>query len=344
MENNFKNIVFEGGGVKGIAYVGALQALEEYDVLFNIKRVGGASAGAINALLLALDYTLTEIKDTMWSLDFNNFMDDEWGIIRDTNRLVNQFGWYKGEFFLDWIGDIIEKKTGKRFITFKDFSQWGTKDLYIVGTNLSKNCSEIFSSENTPDMSIMEAIRISMSIPLFFSAVRRETNGDVYVDGGIFNNYPVKMFDKKKYLLGENHFYQMSPYMRNGEESIINKETIGFRLDSKQEIKTFLEKDKLKYTKIDDFFDYIKALLKAIMSVQDNQHLNSNEWLRTVYINTIGVNTVDFDIDDITKKALIDEGYKGTINFLERTKFEDELVELEDIEYNTDATDPDFNG
>ena len=51
----FRNLIFEGGGVKGIAYSGALAVLEQRGILRRIKRVGGASAGAINASLLALD-------------------------------------------------------------------------------------------------------------------------------------------------------------------------------------------------------------------------------------------------------------------------------------------------
>ena len=46
----FKNLVFEGGGAKGIAYLGAMEVLEKKDILKNIERIGGASAGAINAL------------------------------------------------------------------------------------------------------------------------------------------------------------------------------------------------------------------------------------------------------------------------------------------------------
>lgn len=57
MAYHFRNLVFEGGGVKGIAYVGAMEVLEEKGILKNITRVGGTSAGAINALLAGLNYT-----------------------------------------------------------------------------------------------------------------------------------------------------------------------------------------------------------------------------------------------------------------------------------------------
>ncbi len=56
----FTNLIFEGGGVKGIAYVGALTVLEDKDVLQKVKRLGGTSAGAINATLLALKFSLAE--------------------------------------------------------------------------------------------------------------------------------------------------------------------------------------------------------------------------------------------------------------------------------------------
>ncbi|MEJ2233886.1 MAG: patatin-like phospholipase family protein, partial [Syntrophobacterales bacterium] len=94
MAYHFKNLVFEGGGVKGIAYVGAMQVFEEEGILSDIRRVGGTSAGAINATLFALGFSNIETRNVLKKLDFNNFMDDSWGAVRDTNRLVNRFGWY----------------------------------------------------------------------------------------------------------------------------------------------------------------------------------------------------------------------------------------------------------
>jgi NTE family protein len=51
--SQFRNLVFEGGGVKGIAYAGAIEVLEKESILSDIKRVAGTSAGAITAALLA---------------------------------------------------------------------------------------------------------------------------------------------------------------------------------------------------------------------------------------------------------------------------------------------------
>lgn len=57
----FRNLVLESGGVKGIAYVGALAILEEKGILPQITRVGETSAGAINAVLLGVGYTRAEM-------------------------------------------------------------------------------------------------------------------------------------------------------------------------------------------------------------------------------------------------------------------------------------------
>ena len=149
MDYPFKNFVFEGGGVKGIAYVGALQALQANSVMESIQRVGGTSAGAINAVLLALGYSLDETYNILSALNFKNFMDDDWGVFRDAKRLIEKYGIYKGDFFREWMGARIAAKTGSERSTFEDLKKKGVTDLYLVGTNLSTGYSEVFSWEHT---------------------------------------------------------------------------------------------------------------------------------------------------------------------------------------------------
>ena len=66
-----KNLVFEGGGVKGIAFVGALQQLYKHNLLTNIVNVAGTSAGSGVATLFACGYNTDELKNrinkkTLW--------------------------------------------------------------------------------------------------------------------------------------------------------------------------------------------------------------------------------------------------------------------------------------
>lgn len=326
MEYHFRNLVFEGGGVKGIAYAGALQVLDEKKILEHIKRVGGTSAGAINAVLLGLGYSIKEVTDILNGLDCHNFLDDSWGVVRNTERLVSEFGWYKGDFFRGWIASIIKDKTGNPDATFNDLQSMkgarGFRDLYFLGVNLSTRFAEVFSHEHTPRMCIADAVRISMSIPLFFRAVRG-IRGDVYVDGGLLDNYPVKLFDREKYV--EKYFSVPKYYVEHnkglkgaGRELspyVYNKETLGFRLDSAKEIAAFRDNAEPVAEQIDDFFEYARVLVGTIMESQASQHLHTDDWQRTIYVDTLGVGTTEFGLDDNRKKALVTSGRDCTTKY-----------------------------
>jgi NTE family protein len=328
MAYHFRNLVFEGGGVKGIAYVGVMEVLEQKGILPKIKRVGGTSAGAINAVLTALRYTNDEVEDVLSNLNFNNFMDDSWGFIRDAERIVDEFGLYKGDYFREWIGDRIAEKTGNRHSTFGELrNDPRFLDLYVCGTNLSTHFSEVFSPEHTPRMRIADAVRISMSIPLFFAAVRHQPRGDVYVDGGVLRNYPIKLFDRAKYLKGEpagmardTKYYKEatgSVQARHASSSayLYNRQTLGFRLDSSTEISMFRDGAEPPHNKIENFLDYAVHLVKTMMDAEISRHLHSDDWQRTIYVDTLGVGTTDFDLTDERKQALVASGRKGATDY-----------------------------
>ena len=329
MTYHFRNLIFEGGGVKGIAYLGALEALENKGITAAIDRIGGTSAGAINAVLLGLNYANDETRDILWGLDFNAFMDDSWGLVQDTQRLLQDYGWFKGDYFRDWIGRIIQAKTGNTQSTFADIeamaSGRGFKSLYFIGTNLSTGFSEVFSAEHTPRSCVADAVRISMSIPLFFSAPR-STRGDVYIDGGVLNNFPIKLFDRRKYI-DTDHYQQTDYYNRVNtrfegvarpiSNYVYNKETLGFRLDTHQEIAQFRDHAEPPHRNIDSFFDYGWALIETMLEAQASKHLHSDDWARTVYIDSLGVGTTDFDLANDTKLALIEAGKNGVKRYFE---------------------------
>lgn len=331
----FRNLVFEGGGVKGIAYVGALEVLQEEKIFPKIKRVAGTSAGAIVAVLVGLGYTPQEIKDIMWNLDFTNFMDDSWGVVQDTNRLIQKFGWYKGDFFRNWIGKLIEEKTGNSEATFADVKALQKNrpflDIYLVGTNLSTGFSECFSAEHTPRVCIADAARISMSIPLFFAAIRNFRN-DLYVDGGVLDNYPIKIFDRVKYVtrnLTRTEYYERINDSLKGRERkvadyVFNKETLGFRLDGKKKIAMFRDNAEPPHAEIDSIFDYTLTLFKTLLDAQDNVHLHSDDWQRTIYIDTLGVKATDFNISDAKKQELLDNGRSYTRSYIDWYNNEEE--------------------
>lgn len=177
----YKYGVFQGGGVKGIALVGALQVAESRGISF--EGVGGASAGAIVAALYAAGYTAAEMRLILEGVQFDSLLDRaSWARL----ALANRLGFYRGKLFQDWIHKHLIKK-GVRF--FKDYP----KQLRIVTTNLTERTLVVLDAKSHPNLEVAEAIRMSMSIPLVFEPV--QMGRSLMVDGGVLSNFPLSLFD-----------------------------------------------------------------------------------------------------------------------------------------------------
>jgi len=325
MDYPFRNLVFEGGGVKGLAYVGALQVLDDEGIIEQIGRVGGTSTGAINALLLAAGFSNAKTRKVLSEVDFNDFKDDSWNVLSDLKRLRKKYGWYKGNFFRDWVGDLLQGQGLSRNVTFQALYKETGKELFVYATNLSTHFGEVYSPQHTPRMRVVDAVRRSMSIPLFFTAIRDDRD-DVFVDGGVLNNYPVKLFDRLKYVEKSLHARRPLYYkdenrkLKLGSQSkrcyVYNKETLGFRLDTAKEIGVFRDGDVMPRSRIDNLMDYTFELAKTLIEAQTSQHLHSDDWHRTIYINSLGIGTSDFDVTDAQKRALVKSGKEATKSYL----------------------------
>ena len=317
--------------MKGIAYVGALEVLDREGILNDIERVAGTSAGAMVAVMVALRYSAEEVMQVLRTLNFKDFKDSSKGILRDTIRLLKNYGWYKGDYFRNLMAKLIEKKTGNGEMTFEQLEATGQyRDLYLVGADLTTGLSKVFSAHNqeTKTMKVADAARISMSIPIFFAAVRGgRDNKHLFVDGGLLDNYTVKTFDRQNYLADLNNARRTEYYEKINErlrmqrttsrnEYVYNKETLGFRLDAKEDIDMYLTHEE-NFKEIKGFFDYTKALVNTLIDFQTNDHLHSDDWQRTVYIDTLGVKAIDFDIPQEKKDALVESGKLYTEAYLE---------------------------
>ncbi len=106
MKYHFRNLIFEGGGVRGIAYIGALKVLEKKGIVSSIKRVGGTSVGAINALLFGLNYSPEEAEKILMKMDISNFLDFPC-ITKCIYRICKEYGICSGNKFYKWISNCI---------------------------------------------------------------------------------------------------------------------------------------------------------------------------------------------------------------------------------------------
>jgi NTE family protein len=311
----YENLVFEGGGVRGIAYVGVLQELESQKILPQIKRVAGTSAGAIAALTVSIGYQPNEIEKIIYDTRLEKFNDGRYFFVGGLTRMSKKYGWYRGEAFTKWLGEIIQAKTGNPSITFRELHEKGYRDLYITGTSLNNQKLIIFSHESYPDMQVKDAVRISMSIPLYYEAVCIDSVGhvldirkatgryDIMVDGGFTGNFPIFIFDSLK--------------IENGTTvRLPNPKTIGLRIDSEAQISYDTAQKGLAPVDVERFKDYMSAFYNYVIENLNRASLNEGDWKRTVSISSAGIGPKVRKLPVIEKNLLIDNGRLAVRNFL----------------------------
>jgi len=191
MDFGIENLVFSGGGSKGLCFIGCLNILEKYNIIPTIKHIAATSAGSLIALCIILGYKSENLKKIILKLDINYLVDIS------SDNILNfpiNFGIDSGNKIEKIISILIRKKGFLPEITFKQLYNNTRIEFTIIGSCVSKVEPVYFHYKTHPNMSVLKAIRISCSVPLLFNAVKYE--GEIYADGCLFNNYPMNVFQE----------------------------------------------------------------------------------------------------------------------------------------------------
>jgi NTE family protein len=293
-----ENLVFEGGGVKGSCYAGSIKALTELNLLKDVQRCAGTSAGSIMATLISIGCDTQEIDYIISNLNFKSLKDKF-----NPFRILTKYGLYSGDAFIKWLQTCINRKGLNIDITFKELHELKLKDskykdLYVFATSLNTESIQGFSVDKTPDVKIVDAVRASMSIPLFFKSWKiKQFPNDVFVDGGLAYNYPISVFDNKQFL--EN------------VEDEVNDKTIGFFLGSLD-----TSNSKIKNLNYNELNIYINSLFSSILNIEImNFRRRKQDVDRTIFIPDFGISSIDFNLTKDDVKKLYDSGYNSTLNY-----------------------------
>lgn len=300
--------VFEGGGVKGSALVGAIAATEEAGYQF--ENLAGTSAGAIVAALLAAGYNASELKAIIDEIDYLRFKDATFlskipvPFVGDALSLLFLKGIYAGDFFEAWLGDLLAKKGVRTFADliideYKDDPKYRYK-LQVIASDITNGKLLVLPNDAreygvAPDeMSVAKAVRMSMSIPYFYRpAVMRDVRGKSYVvDGGVLSNFPV-------WLLDDNTTAPQWP-------------TIGYKL---------VDPNEHKPNRIYGPLTLFSALISTMLEAHDARYIKDADFARTIPIPTLGVQTTDFALTRETKEALYQAGLTSGREFFAKWNF-----------------------
>ena len=317
---HFADLVCEGGGVKGIGLAGAYAALEQAG--FEPQNVAGTSAGAITAALIAARYSADELREIVFSLDYRQFEDKGWedripGAGRPLSLLLDQ-GIYEGERFLEWMRELLRAKGIETFAQLR--TEWDDPKyahrLQVIASDvtarellvLPRDAPELGIAPD--DLEVAQAVRMSMSIPIFFEPVRvenTETNHEhVIVDGGMLSNFPVWLFDCE-------------------DEAEPDWPTFGLLLvepDPKVPITARLPAPEHAPRGAKGLVDLLSGMVHTMMEAHDRLYLEKEQFARTIPIPTLGVHTTEFDITRERAQALYDSGHAAAEDFLARWDFD----------------------
>lgn len=306
------HLVFEGGGVRGIAYAGALEVLEEAKVLDSVESTGGTSVGGLVAVLYAVGYSPKELMEVLADLKIQRFNDGRWFFVGGAARTARRYGWYRGERFEDWMAFLIEHKTGRRGLTFGDLHALREenaryKDPTVFATDLTLQRTVGFSYETAPDMPLHLAARITMSVPLYFSAVfldsamrpvRKPARGMRYrvlVDGGIGANYPLALFES---------------------DGDTNKRALGLKLERPEQIAAGPASTAgIASHRISSLRDYMSALYNFAIEAA-NPDPPPSERASTIYISTVGIGPRVRRMKAADVKRLVESGREGAQRYI----------------------------
>jgi NTE family protein len=323
------DLVFEGGGVKGIGLAGAFAYLDEQG--FKPQRVAGTSAGAITAALVAAGYSGEELRSLVLDeMKFKSFEDGGRWAVSQAIELAAHKGLHPGKYFENWMRERLEQKGITKFGQLRVASDDGGDGggdgdgtaqyrLQVIASDISEQRMLVLPRDaqehlglDPDELEIAAAVRMSMSIPIFFDPVvyhdpRKPHVQRLIVDGGLLSNFPVWLFDTPRGQVPRWPTFGLLLVAPNQQAPLVPGDAPERTDEGKVSILGFL-----------------LAIGHTMMEAHDRLYVEQANYARTIPIDTIGVQTTQFSIDGDPqlKRKLYDSGRNAAAEFLKTWDFD----------------------
>ncbi|RWZ60101.1 hypothetical protein EQV77_02070 [Halobacillus fulvus] len=287
--------VFSGGGVKALAFIGALEELEDHGYRF--QRIAGTSAGAILASLTIAGYSGKELKEKIKQLSFEKLVDvpvtDQLMPFMKWLLLYFRLGLYKGNKLEKTLEIWLEEKG------VRTFSDLPPNSLKIICSDLTHGRMIILPDDLKPvygidpaTFSVAKAVRMSAGLPYFFIPVKihGKKGKCVVVDGGVLSNFPIWVWEK--------------------EGGCRRRPIIGMKLSDPP--------DKLPEKKIKNAVQMFHALFKTMQQAHDARYISPTTSKDVIFIPVQGIDTTDFYMSEKEKEEIMEFGRHHAASFLKR--------------------------
>lgn len=265
-----KILVLSGGGIKGISFIGAFKAFEELNFLDKFEIFAGTSVGALIISLYVIGYTPDELYEFVMKFDFSKLKQI------NISNVFNNMGLDNGTKIEYVIQRLISAKGYDPYITLKDLYDRTKKK--IIFTTVCINTVDVcyISYENYPQLPLLTAIRMSISIPIFYTPVKY--NNYFYIDGGCIDNYPIKLF-------------------KNELENVIG---------------IYINDKKNTIRDITNIETYISRVFQCLLEgITYNSKKGYEDY--TIDIDLYSNNIINYDITNQQKEEMFNKGYESII-------------------------------
>lgn len=190
---DIRSLVIGVGGARGLCVIGALKKLSDKLHLKNkpfvsniesLKQMTGTSAGSMILFLLSLGLSIEEIMVLALNIDWKTYMQ-----YQGVTNLIQHSGFIKWDMLRCYLESILYHELGVHAITFDELYDINHIELNIVTTCLNTKHIKVFNYIDTPNVSVIDSVLASCSIPFIFEPVH--IDGHTYIDGGVVSALPV---------------------------------------------------------------------------------------------------------------------------------------------------------
>ena len=335
---HYAHAVFAGGGVRGLAHVGALEVAEGLG--YRWQHVAGTSAGAIIAALVTAGYSAQELYTIMGEIDYSRFAanpDYDLLHITEMSNILMRGGLHDGSYIETF---VREKLQAKGVSTFSDLLIQGQEqqpDLFqryrltIIVSDITQGRivrlpqdAHLYGLDPNA-LEVARAVRMSASIPFFFIPLQlTDANGvrSCIVDGGLLSNFPLFLFEHASSLqdtaLPTFGFQlvdtpQRLPLGNNGSDSNIGNES---------NVPCSVEGNIGNESSVPCGINMLKALISTMLSAHDRLYIDEQTFAHTIAIPTHGIASTQFNLTQQQAQQLYESGKTAAANFFKTWNFE----------------------
>lgn len=290
-----ENLVFEGGGVHGLAYVGCVRALEQQNQLVTLRRVGGTSIGALIAAFLACALSSTAMEHELQRLSKRVVLGSV-SLCRLVVNIARRFGAYDmSRGMRSYLREIMQRYMNDADVTLGGVLAATGRELHICVFNSTRMCSETLSSRSHPHVHVVDALVAAMSVQAMFVPlpIPGTAAGDVYSDDGLTNNMPLSIFDT--------------------DDDVPNPHTLGIRSVASNSI---LFANEMTYTPPPprNIVEYLSRLASLLIEAGQQRYERPRDAERTLFLKIpASIGSFDFDLTPATRTRLVQLGHDGIV-------------------------------